>query len=313
MPSQNSYLKLGLVVLLLVVTVVLSGIIFPHSGDSKSLIKPEILQSFNLVSTFKFGFRSEELSKIVQDRLKDKDGEYAVYIEDLTDGEKYTLRSSDSFLAASLYKVYLMAAVLKEIEDGRLKMEDGLSSSKDHLEEVFGDSDFGYEDAPDQIEYTVEEALERVGRISDNFASIMLAEKIGWDKVVAMADSLGVENTKIKAPISTSASDIGEFFKDLYQKKVVSESVSNRIIDLLSLSQLNDRIPAGVPDDIKVVHKTGELSGIRNDAGIVYLEGRAYVIVLMSKNLKYEDDGVETLVNISKGVYEYFKVKESSR
>ena len=203
-------------------------------------------------------------------------------------------------------------------------MDSELSANKSHLENVFGGTDFGYEDAPDQIKYTVDEALTRVGRISDNFAAIMLAEKIGWDSIQQEADLLGASNTVIKSPISTSAGDIASFFKMLYQKKLGSENISNQLISYISLNQLNNRIPAGLPKGVRVVHKTGELSRVRHDGGIVYLTSevspgssevspRAYVIVMMSQNLKYEDDGVETLAQISKDVYEYFANKESGR
>lgn len=260
-------------------------------------------------SNFSFVFKSDELSKIIGDNLPTNNGQYAVYVEDLRDGEVYSLRSSDIFPAASLYKIFLLAAVLKELEDGRLKLEDRISSKKDHLVEVFGEVDFGYEEAPEIIDYTVEETLQRVGRISDNFAAIILVEKIGWDKVQRMASDLGAKNTTIKEPIQTSAEDIAWFFKKLYQGRIVSPAVSGKIADYLSLSKINDRIPAKLPKDVKLIHKTGELSRVRHDGGIVYLKDRPYVIVLMSKDLKYEDEGGETLVRISKEVYEYFKKK----
>lgn len=313
----KSYTKIGLVVFVLIIVVVLSNIII--HGPFKNTQLP----SLNLVSSFSFAFESQNLARIVQQDLDGKKGEYSVYIGDLTDSEIYTLRSSDSFPAASLYKLYLLAAILREVDRGNLGLEDVLSSDIDHLKEVLGELDFGYEENQGDIKYNVQEALERVGRISDNFAAIMLSEKIGWDKVQAMVDEMGATSTIIKSPITTSASDIGNFFKALYQKKVVNESVSNQVIEFLSLSKINDRLPAGVPKDVRVVHKTGELAGVRHDAGIIYLPtstsevdkdtsevyARAYVIVLMSKDLQYEDDGVETLAKISKDVYEYFKNK----
>ena len=360
--QPESYLKLGLVVLFLLMLVIFSFRIFPQT-PLKPLISPGFLKGINLTSTFEYTFRSEGLSKIVSDNLQGKEGEYAVYIEELSattsahlrggvenkadshlggevkdDPEIYTLRSSDSFPAASLYKVYLIAAVLKEVEQSvilgseatpeskkdsgqaRMTMQTRLNASKSHLIDVYGGVDFGYEDAPEQIGYTVEEALTRVGRISDNFAAIMLMDKVGTEKVQAVADSLGARNTLMKSPITTSADDMGAFFRALYRKEVVSPAVAEQITKFLSFNQLNDRIPAGIsnsdpsnasnPPNPTIIHKTGELAGVRHDAGIVILPEKAYVIVLMSKSLKYEDEGVETLARISKDVYEYFKGKK---
>lgn len=297
----RDYTKLGLQILFLVILVIVSSKLF--SGPFK-----------NVVSTFSYVFRSQGLSNVVSRNLEGKDGEYAIYIESLTSDDKYTLRSSEPFPAASLYKVFLLAAVLKEVEEGNLKMEDTLSASKDYLTDRLGSLDFGYDPSTgsgqEMIEYSVEEALERVGRISDNFAAIMLVDKIGWDKVQAMAESLGTTNTSIEDPISTSAFDMALYFRKLYHKEIVSPSASDKIIEILSLSKINDRIPANLPEGVKTVHKTGELSRVRNDAGIVYLEGRPYVIVMMSQDLQYEDEGIETQAQISKEVFEYFQAKK---
>src|SRR5262249_24773714 len=140
----------------------------------------------------------------------------------------------------------------------------------------------------------------------DNYAAIMLAEKVGWDQVQAEADDIGASNTTIKAPISTTAGDMALYFQDLYQGQIVSASDSGQIIDLLATDQINDRIPDQLPSGLKIAHKTGELDGVRNDAGIVFLDGNPYLIVLMSENVPYEDDDVQLLSNISKDVYDYF-------
>jgi beta-lactamase class A len=208
------------------------------------------------------------------------------------------------------------------VEEGSLKLDDRISWSKTGLIEAYGELDFGYEEAAETISYTIDEALMRVGRVSDNFASIMLAEKIGWEKLQQVADKLGVSGTILTGDsFSTTAKDIGLYFKLLYQKRVVSEAVSSQVIEYLSLNQINNRLPAKLPKDSQnqpanwqLVHKTGELPGIRHDGGIVYIvssgesqESRAYIIVLLSKDLKYEDEAIEAMANISKEVFEYFK------
>ncbi len=300
MEKKSFKLRLAVYLLVLLLVIVgLSKIPFPKFLEGK---------------TFSFSFLDSSLSGVVRDLLEESEGEYAIYIENLASGEKYGLNEEQAYPAASLYKVFLLAAVLQEIENGKLKMDNKVSASKDYLSGRLGSVDFGYEDVSGDISYTVDEAMVRVGRISDNFAAIMLADKVGWEKIQNMVNKIGAKNTSIKDPISTSSSDMGLFFKKLYNGEVVSKDASAKIIEYLSLSNLNDRIPAGVPEGVRVVHKTGELKGIRNDAGIVYLASQgealsAYVIVIMAKDVTYEDDAVEKEVEISKGVYEYFSKK----
>ena len=59
-----------------------------------------------------------------------------------------------------------------------------------------------------------------------------------------------------------------------------------------------------------VAHKTGSITGVHHDAGIVFLpDGRSYVLVLLSKNLEDFDKGTQQLAGISKTIYEYMMIK----
>ncbi len=279
---------------------------------------------------FQFIFQndSKPLEKIVTKDLENHTGNYAVVVKSLNSDEQYSLNENEPFLAASLYKLILLAAVYQDIEQGKLKPDDKLTASKDHLSEVLGSVDFGYEEAEDQIERTVEEALQRVATISDNFAAIMLTEKIRGksslnyhstdaDPLAKMAVKLGMNNTFFKDEgTETTAKDISIYFEKLYKGEVVSKTSSEKIVVLLSKSKINNRIPSGILSQYqeasqapKIAHKTGELSRVRHDAGIIYLEGNPYLLVLLSKNLKYEDDGIEVESQISKDIFDYFKNK----
>lgn len=263
-------------------------------------------------------FENQSLKRVVQKNIAGKRGEFAIVIESLGSdmGRKYSFNSRISHPPASFYKLVLLAVVFKQIEEGKLKPDDKMAASKKHLMEVLGHLDFGYDSSVQEIEYTVSEALERIGRISDNFAAIMLTEKVREgtleDPLSAMAQELGMSSTKLTGDdLVTNASDIALFLKKLYQGQIKSLTISAEIIEILGLGKINDRIPAKLPKDVRVVHKTGELPGVRHDAGIVYpsadsVEVTPYVIVLMSRDLQYEDEGVEVLANISKDVYDYF-------
>lgn len=312
--------KLGIVAIAGLLFLLIISRLFQSVFPSKNgpLTTPSFFQSFNFSKTFSFEFESNSLKKVIQKELDGKKGSFAIYVENLNTQEKYGVNENASYPAASLYKLVLMAATLKEVEDGNLKMDTVISGNKSRLTDILGSVDFGYEDREEDIEYTVEEALTRVGRISDNFAAIMLTDKLRTIKagekdeglLIVMAKELGMSNTDFSAdPISITATDVATFFRRLYSGQVVSKDASDKIIGYLGESKINDRIPAGVEEGVRVTHKTGELSKVRNDAGIVYLDGNPYLIVMLSKDLEYEDDGVETMVNISKAVYKYFQEK----
>ena len=78
------------------------------------------------------------------------------------------------------------------------------------------------------------------------------------------------------------------------------------MINILLQQRFNDIIPAGLPADVKVAHKTGFITHVHHDSGIVFLpDGRKYVLVLMSKDWEDEKTAVHTMVNISSLIYKY--------
>lgn len=251
-----------------------------------------------------------QLQGEIEDFLAEKQGDYAIYVKDLLpEGKRNVYINSDqSYEAASLYKLYLMAAVFEAVNKGEMSLDTEISAKLSHLEAVLGSVDYGYQhlSSSEVATYTVSECLDRVARISDNYAAIMLAEKVGWDSLQAVAEGVGAKNTSIKTPISTSAEDVGLLLEGIYKGEIASFESSEQIIDLLTKAQINDRIPAKLPEGMKIAHKTGELSQVRNDAGIVFLEGNPYLIVMMTKNLEGEDEGIENLAEVSKIVYDYY-------
>jgi beta-lactamase class A len=78
------------------------------------------------------------------------------------------------------------------------------------------------------------------------------------------------------------------------------------MISIMKDQQFNEIIPYFLPKEVSVAHKTGSITGVHHDAGIIYLpDGRSYVLVLLSKNLANFDEGTEQLAGISKTIYDY--------
>lgn len=295
---------------------------------------------FKYTASFIFDSNDRQLRDIVERNIKDQKGTFAVVVKGLWKDSniQYSYNAQEIYPSASLYKLFLIAEVLDQINQGKFKEEDKLSADSSKVAAVLQEEDIH----KGKLEYGVGEALNRVAAFSDNYAAIMLAEKVGWDNVQNQANKIGATATNIKEPISTNAADTALFLEKLYKGEIVSQEVSKSIIDRLLKSEVNDRIPAGIkmstdyglqttanPEkavdgspkaespvliahegtSVRIAHKTGELPKVRHDAGIVFLENKPYLIVMMSKDLQYEDVGVETLANISKEVFDYISSK----
>jgi len=103
-----------------------------------------------------------------------------------------------------------------------------------------------------------------------------------------------------------TAYDLMLLFEKIDKEELVNAEASMAMMDILLNQQFNDIIPAHLPKNVKVAHKTGWITGVHHDSGIVFLpDGRKYVLVLLSRELEDEKEAVKTLASISKMIYDY--------
>jgi beta-lactamase class A len=105
---------------------------------------------------------------------------------------------------------------------------------------------------------------------------------------------------------TTTALDLMKIYKALARGQVVSQVSSNDMIAILKQQHFKDIIPAKLPKDVEVAHKTGSITGVRHDSGIVYLpDGQKYVLVLLSKNIQDEKATLKMMGGVSRMIYDF--------
>src|SRR5207248_5148937 len=82
---------------------------------------------------------------------------------------------------------------------------------------------------------------------------------------------------------------IGTFFTLLAKRQLISPAASDRMLARLERQQINDRLPAQLPGGVVVAHKTGNLSGVTHDAGVIYTKTGPRVVVAMTWDALDED------------------------
>lgn len=101
----------------------------------------------------------------------------------------------------------------------------------------------------------------------------------------------------------TTAADIAELYLMLVNGQIVSESVSQEMLALLEDQQINDRIPAYLPEDTVVAHKTGNLDGLVHDAGVVFTPSGPVVVVVLTEDVE-EWQAIDLIATIARLAYD---------
>jgi beta-lactamase class A len=72
-------------------------------------------------------------------------------------------------------------------------------------------------------------------------------------------------------------------------------------LEILEKQQYREKIPLMLPPDLKIAHKTGELEGVRHDAGLI--DGRI-VLAMLTRDGQEPWEVDLALARIAKAVYE---------
>ena len=153
---------------------------------------------------------------------------------------------------------------------------------------------------------------------SSNLATNIVIEKLGAANVMATLRGMGLKDIQVLRGVEdnkayqkglnnvVSAYDLCQLFEKIASNKIVGPDACAAMIKILLDQQFNDIIPAKLPPAVKVAHKTGFITGIHHDSGIVFLpNGKKYVLVLLSKNLTDEKAGIEAMATVSELIYHF--------
>lgn len=251
------------------------------------------------------------LAKIINASMATASGTYGIVVKNLKTEETFVFNAQQIFESASIYKLWVMAAAFEQIQNGKFSEDDILSADVADLNKKFAISPEEAEETEGEISLSVREALYQMITISDNYAALLLTDKIGINAVSQFLDKNGLLESKVGSndqnPVTTPA-DTAIFLRRLYDGKLANEQYTKEMTDFLKWQKLNDGLPKYLPEGTTVAHKTGELDISTHDAGIIYTDFGDYIIVIFSESDSREQ-AKEQIARISEAVYKYFSVK----
>lgn len=223
-------------------------------------------------------------------------GTYGVYVYQLAKDREYGFNHQKVFPAASLMKLPVILTFYQQVEAGKLSLE-----TKYTLKEADKRAGAGILQAKTAGGvYTYRQLVEYMGQYSDNTANNVLVQILGEERIQQTINALGLEKTSLKE-YETTPEDMGLFFRKLYQGQLVTKERRQEFFNFLTDTAFEDRIPAGVPEGIRVVHKIGTEIGNFSDAGIVFSQ-KPFVLVVITKEAR-ESEALEVIPQITEKVW----------
>ena len=242
------------------------------------------------------------------------DGVMGVAIEDLTTGDHYFLHEDEVFAQASSIKITVLANLYLQTQQGKLKLTDLYTVQSSDL---VPDSDIMNGLTPGVTRITLRDLGTMMVAVSDNAATNVLIDRLGMPNVNAMLDSLGLTHTRLRRKMMdleaakqgreniSTPREMMMLLDAIYRGKVLNKESTEEFFQVLSTNK-DSFIPRHLPASLRIANKPGELEAVRNDSGIVFVEGRPYVICVMTAFLSNEREGEDAISKVSLETWRMF-------
>jgi beta-lactamase class A len=252
---------------------------------------------------------------------------FGIAAADLSSGRSIVWNEREMFHAASTMKTPVMIEVFRQASTGRFHLDDSVLVKNEFKSIVDGSSyAMDLKDDSDDSMYgllgrrtTMRHLVEQMITVSSNLATNILIDLVGADSTTATMRHLGATEIQVLRGVEdgkafdrglnnrTNAADLKTIFEALAEGRAVSPSDDRSMVEILLRQRFRDKIPALLPTDVRVAHKTGNITGVEHDSGILFLpDGRVIVMVILSKDWKDQRAARAAIAGIARAVYDEF-------
>jgi beta-lactamase class A len=279
-----------------------------------------------LMTTLLFSTAFCSLRRDLQEMINRQPGLVAVAFKDLQTGEQLGINDGILMHAASTMKLAVMIEVYRQADQNRFQMSDSIEVYN-LFRSIVDQSPFSLpvpDSAGDPVFRYLGKKMTRRDLVyfmitwSSNLATNILMDQLGSRSVQKTVRRLGAKKMKVLRGVEdtvafnkglnneTTARDLLLLLAAIDGEKAASPLSCRDMIAILLDQHYRDKIPALLPAEVRVAHKTGSITAINHDAAIVFLpDGRRYLLTVLTKGMTDMAQSNRLINEISRRVYEH--------
>ncbi|HEX2167917.1 MAG TPA: serine hydrolase [Longimicrobiales bacterium] len=238
-----------------------------------------------------------ELRRALERITSEFAGIAGVSVRNLATLESISIRGDEKYPSASLIKVPILVALLDEVEQGRMRLNE---RSTIIARDLVGGSGV-LKHMASGLNPTLEDLAWLMITLSDNTATNLLLDKLDIATVGEKMEALGLPESKVHsktfrretsiAPDSSELYGFGvatpdemvELFTMLHEGRAVSPAMDSLAMRMLFANQDANMMVRWLPGRTRVAHKTGSVNETRNDCGIMYTPAAPIALCVMTR------------------------------
>ena len=254
------------------------------------------------------------LENQLQSVLHSFQGTCGIAVQNLKTGDQFSHNETAVFPAASLIKLFILLELFRRHDEGQFDLNTEIALCDQDKVGGFGI----LKEMHEGLKLTYRDLAVLMIVLSDNVATNMLIDILGMSQINAVIQQQGFRQTCLQRKMMdaeaksrgldnfTSPMDVLHLLHDLESGTFLTLNSRKQFIDILTRQQCNNKLPALLPPDTRIAHKTGDLPQVEHDVGIIYIGEDPVVTVVMTKDLSSNSDGILLNNVVGSKVYNYF-------
>ena len=272
---------------------------------------------------------SSSIADTIQPLIKGYQGDVAVAVYHFESDTLWSIRGDVVMPTASLIKLPVMVEAYRQVAAGKVKLDQRIELRKEDM--VQGSGILTSHFSPG-ASLSLRDAIRLMIVYSDNTATNLVVDAIGLRATTAAMKELGYAETQLNAKVfrrdvsiapersekyglgSTTALDMVNLVTRLKRGELSSPESTEAMLDHLVHCDDKSRFPLLLPTKVKVAHKTGSVTRVRTDAGLLMGPGCTIALCVLTdnnKDIRWTDDnaGNKLSADIAKAVYDLLAPK----
>ena len=253
----------------------------------------------------------------------------SVSVYDYAGAEAHSFRGDEHYHAASTIKIGVLAAVFAAAEAGEFSLSDRLHVRNRFVSAADGSTYrvTSSRDANSEVHAArgktlrIRELARHMIVTSSNLATNLLVDLVRVDHARECLSTAGVEGVDLRRGVEDEAAfeaginnevtsdGLVALLRAIHEGRIAGEDATEEMIEILAAQEFNSGIPAGLPELVRsegrIAHKTGEISTIAHDAGIIYAPDREPIVMAICTRWKPDEGGrMEAIAGIAGRLWE---------
>lgn len=250
---------------------------------------------FLFLVTLSFGQKKDKkLIKEINELITGFKGNVGVYVHDLKRDKIVDINADTIYPTASMVKVPILVGVMDKIKRGELDYHQTLMCT----DSLFYDDGDVVGNLKNNAKIELSKVMMLMLTTSDNTASLWLQSLAGkGTRINELMDSLGLKDTRVNSRTpgrennraqygwgQTTPREMAQLFEMIRNRKVLSDSLSEKMIRLLGRNYWDEQAISQIPANVFIASKNGAVNASRSEVLYVKGNGKEYIFCICTKD-----------------------------